>query len=47
MFFEARKAEVPDKNTNTGAQKCVIQRVKNKGVVVVVRFSGSSVMAVA
>lgn len=34
--------DVPDKKTKTGAQKWVIQRVKNKKGVVVARFKGSS-----
>ncbi len=36
LFLKPCKyAEVPDKKTNTGAQKCVIHRVRNrKGVVV-------------
>ena len=42
----ASHAEVPDKNTKTGAQKCVIHLVKNNCGVVVARFNGSSVEAV-
>ncbi len=35
LVLPYRKAEVPDKKTKTGAQKCVTKRVKNiKGVVV-------------
>ena len=36
----ARKADVPLKKTKAGAQKCVIQRVKNKITVVFAIFSG-------
>ena len=35
LFFEASQAEVPERKTKTGAQKCVIQREKNNGTVVV------------
>lgn len=37
-----RYTDVPAKNTNTGAQKCVIQRVKNSGTDVRVRSVGSN-----
>jgi hypothetical protein len=37
---DCRNAEVPDKKTNTGAQKCVIHRVKKSAVVVLLRFNG-------
>lgn len=36
-----RNAPVPARNTNTGAQKCVIQRVRKSAGKVRVRFSGS------
>jgi hypothetical protein len=38
--------ETPDRNTNVGAQKCVIYLVKNKAGVVVSKFNGSSVQEV-
>jgi hypothetical protein len=37
--------EVPERKTNTGAQKCVIHRVKYNSGVVVARLSGLSVLA--
>jgi hypothetical protein len=37
-----KKAEVPARNTNIGAQKWVIHRVKNNIGVVVSRFVGSA-----
>jgi hypothetical protein len=43
LFFIDMKAEVPDRNTKTGAQKWVIQRVKKSSGVVVARFRGSCV----
>src|SRR6185503_1052913 len=41
LFDPYRNAEVPVRKTKTGAQKCVIQRVKNSRGVVVERFVGS------
>lgn len=41
LLVPYKKAEVPAKNTNTGAQKLVIKRVKNKKGVVVYIFVGS------
>ena len=40
-FAPYRKADVPASKTNTGAQKCVIQRVKNSSGVVSARVVGS------
>lgn len=37
-----KNADVPARKTNTGAQKCVIQRVKKSNGVVVARFVGSA-----
>jgi hypothetical protein len=47
LFFDFfllpyKKAEVPARNTNTGAQKCVIHRVKNRNGVVVSKLVGSA-----
>src|SRR5829696_2398153 len=39
------QADVPARKTKTGAQKCVIHRVKNNIGVVVAIFKGSSVQA--
>ena len=42
-FFEPRrKADVPARKRNTGAQKCVIQRVKNSSGVVEARSVGEA-----
>jgi hypothetical protein len=40
VFFCIRKEDVPTSRINTGAQKCVTHRVKNKAGVVLERFSG-------
>ena len=37
--------ETPERNTNMGAQKCVIHRVKNNRGVVVDKLSGLSAQA--
>ena len=42
-----RKAPAPAAKKNTGAQKCVIQRVKNRAAVVRVRSVGENDMAPA
>ena len=39
-----RRAEVPDKNTNTGAQKLVIYRVKNNMGMAVCKLVGSELI---
>jgi hypothetical protein len=41
LFFIDMKADVPARNTKTGAQKWVIQRVKKSNGEVVTRFRGS------
>ena len=38
----ARYEPVPARNTNTGAQKCVIHRVKNSTALVFVKSSGEN-----
>src|SRR5688572_20671214 len=45
FFFAYRNTLTPDKKTKTGAQKCVIQRVKNNGMVVCVTSSGGKGVA--
>ena len=47
FLVPTRKAEVPLRNINRGAQKCVIHLVKYRSGVVVFKFSGSSVNACA
>ena len=42
LFDPYKNADVPVRKTKTGAQKCVIQRVKNSRGVVVPRFVGSA-----
>ena len=42
LRWPERKAEVPARNTNTGAQKWVIHLVKNNAGVVLAMFKGSS-----
>src|SRR5215203_1191743 len=42
-----KKAEIPERNKNVGAQKWVIHLVKNKKGVVVARLVGSSIIASA
>src|SRR5215216_4086212 len=42
FFIPYKKEDVPARKTNTGAQKCVIQRVKKSRGVVVERFVGST-----
>jgi hypothetical protein len=48
-FFVLRRLcryiDVPERKTKTGAQKCVIHRVKNNVGDVVARFNGSSKLA--
>ncbi len=42
---DCKKAEVPERKTNVGAHRCVIQRVANNAGVVVCRLRGSSMKA--
>jgi hypothetical protein len=42
FFCPVKKAEIPARNKNVGAQKWVIHLVRNNGTVVVAKFVGLS-----